>query len=59
MVEVASTAEREKALLDQEIAHLRAQEVELRKRETELNEELKKVALSNAGLRKERESEIQ
>ena len=55
---MSSTAEREKALLDQEIEHLKTQEAELRKRETELNEELKKVALSNADQRKERESEI-
>ena len=41
MVELSSNAEKERALLDQEITHLKSTNDELRKRETDLSEELK------------------
>ena len=41
MVELSSNAEKERALLDQEIAHMKQSNDELRKREADLSEELK------------------
>ena len=58
MVEVSSTADKEKALKDQEIVHLKAQEIELRKREAELSEELKQVTLVKDDERKVKENTI-
>ena len=58
MVEVSSTAEKEIALKDQEIAHLKAQEANFRNREIELNEELKNVTTVKVDERKERENTI-
>lgn len=58
MVEVSSAAERDKALQDQEISHLKAQEVALKSREIELIDEIKQIGSSRSEEVKERETSL-
>lgn len=58
MLETTSKAEKEQALQAQEIAHLKATDIELRQRETELNDQLKLATQTSLEERKEREDSL-